>query len=144
MMSKRTVQPSPKTPIKFELSMKHREISIEFELLVNPKGSIGCVKEMLMFFIPFQQMQNILSIQAPEKNLDLVINLETPPSFFKRLDDFRADGDNARLWTERDVWYRQTDIVHPPGRFKNSAITLKKAKPILDLGASTMTRSQAL
>ena len=151
MMSKRSVQSSPTAPIKFGLNMRHRELMIEFELVTEkqrstnkPHAFVRGMKETLMFSIPFQQMQNIFSIQAPEKILDLVISLETPPKFFKRVDGFRVEEDKGRQWTERDIWYRQTDIVHAPGKLKNSAVTLKKFKPILDLGTSIMTLSHTI
>ena len=137
MMSKRRILASRASPIRFGLNMRHREVVFRFDILNQTQQSAGAANDhsdTMMFSIPFQQLQNIRLIEGPAKALKLLVILETPPRFFKKVEGSYGFDEKARIWTERDSWYRQTDLVSNRAKLRISPVTLKKVKPGLDLG----------
>ena len=140
-----TVLPTPNSGIQFRLSLLHREITVEFLLDIrdqraargNPKGNRAGKEDRqdkFRFRIPLSQLKIVHRVASKDNSIVLLISLETPPKFFKKLDAGQTHDDEARYWTENDAWYRQTDIVYAQGLFKKSPLTLKKSRPIIDLG----------
>lgn len=145
MMNLCTVLPTPTNNIYFRLSMLRREITVEFLLQIRDQRTghtnakaphLGKEdrEELFRFRIPFSQLESIQRVETKEDKLILLISLETPPSFFKRLDADQTHDDNARHWSENDAWYRQTDVVYTHSLLKKSPLTLKKTRPVIDLG----------
>ncbi|KAL6713533.1 hypothetical protein ACLMJK_008998 [Lecanora helva] len=139
------------TPIQFRVNLFRREIVIEFLLEIRdqrpshviPEASLPQLdkkREFFRFRIPFSQLETIHSVDVKNHTLNLLLTLETPPKFFKKLDPRLTHDDDADYWTENDAWYRQTDIVYNQAMFKKSPLTLKKTRPIIDLGRWTTYR----
>ena len=141
MMKKKTIRSTSVAPIKLIQNMRYRELTVEFKLQTqsgwassNPSPSVAGRTELFRFRVPFQQMQIINLIPAPANQLVLLMTLDTPPRFFKKLYGSHTHDPNGRSWHESDTWHRQTDVVNAPSVLKSSAVALKKSKPMLDLG----------
>ena len=141
--------PTPQTEIKFCQNMFRRELAIEFQLNIRdprtarsqaPIQQFGKYNrtETIRFCIPFSQLQVIRKVQDDQVKIGLVISMETPPRFFRKLDEVNTHEENSRYWTANDAWYRQTDIVYNRNHLKSSALTLKKTQPIIDIGKSAV------
>lgn len=149
MMSMYRAVPTPHTEIKFRQNMHRRELAIEFQINIRdprtnrsqaPVPQLGKYNRMetIRFCIPFSQLQVIHKVQDDQNKIGLVISMETPPRFFRKLDEINTHEEKSRYWTANDAWYRQTDIVYNPSNLKTSALTLKKTQPIIDIGKSTI------
>lgn len=149
MMSMYKVIPKPQAEIVFRQDIYRREIVVEFTIRIrNPQMSEGNTSknadilhsgrfdrtETIRFSIPFSQLQAIQRVQSGENKMGLVISLETPPRFFRKLDELMTHEKDGRYWNQNDAWYRQTDIVYDPTRLRSSELTLIKSDPILDIG----------
>ncbi len=139
------VLPTDAHDIQFRLSMLHREITVEFLLDIrdqrigrgNSKPSHygkDDRQEIMRFRIPLAQLDAIQRVDTSEDKIILLISLDTPPKFFKKLDAGQTHDDNAKYWSENDTWYRQTDVVYAHGLLQKTPLTLKKTRPVLDLG----------
>lgn len=148
MMSMYRAVPTPHTEIKFRQNMHRRELAIEFQINIRdprtnrsqaPVPQLGKYNRMetIRFCIPFSQLQVIHKVQDDQNKIGLVISMETPPRFFRKLDEINTHEEKSRYWTANDAWYRQTDIVYNPSNLKTSALTLKKTQPIIDIGRWT-------
>ena len=149
MMNMCTVLPIPGDHIEFRVNMLRREITVEFLLDIRDRrishgGSnaqhLGREdrQDRFRFRIPFSQLEAIHRVDANKDELVLLFTLETPPKFFKKLDAGLTHDDDGRYWTENDAWYRQTDVVYTQTALKKSPLTLKKTRPIIDLGKSSV------
>ncbi|KAG8534231.1 uncharacterized protein KY384_001075 [Bacidia gigantensis] len=138
LRKKRYMQPAD-SPLKFGLNMRFEELKIDFELHEGRKSQEKPTSHKLRFTIPFRQMQSIQTLPAPDKQLKLLVSLDTPPKVFKKLDGIVVFDEKTRLWTERDMWFRQTDMVSDRGRQKlrRMPVSLTKSSPMLDLGRWT-------
>ncbi|KAL9127169.1 MAG: hypothetical protein Q9217_003902 [Psora testacea] len=147
LMSKKLIHSTSENPIRLVQNMRYRELTVEFQLHTRSRRANSSVNpaisgrtDTLRFQVPFQQMEAIHLVPAPEHQLVLLMTLDTPPRFFKKLDGSHTHDANTRAWYENDTWYRQTDIVQVPSKLKSSAVTLRKSKPVLDLGRWTTYR----
>ena len=144
MMSMHTVYPTVSTNIQFRQSMRYKEIIIEMTLEISdpestPYRHSRAAKydriEVIRFKIPFSQLEVIHQMQWGRDKVELLISLETPPRFYRKVSE-ASTHDSGRYWTEQDAWFRQTDIVLDPASLKSASLTLKKTKPVIDLGKS--------
>ncbi|KAL9100682.1 MAG: hypothetical protein Q9163_003969 [Psora crenata] len=147
MMIKRAVHSTSGNSIRLIQNMRYRELTVEFRLKIpnrrlkgQSQSSLPPRTEVLRFQVPFQQMQSIRRVTAPGNQLVLLMSLDTPPRFFKKLVGSPTHPTDTRAWNESDMWYRQTDIGPTPSRLGSSAVRLHKTKPILDLGRWTTYR----
>lgn len=149
MMSMYRTVPTPQTEIQFRQNMHRRELVIEFQLNIRdprttrsqtPIPQLGKYNrtETIRFSIPFSQLQVIRKVKDDQNKIGLLVSMDTPPRFFRKLDEVNTHEEKSRYWTENDAWYRQTDIVYNPSHLKSSALTLKKTQPIIDIGKSTV------
>ena len=142
MMSMFTAFASPHKPIQFRQSMLHREIVVEFELdLIDPRlpGTHPKVgkhdrAETIRFSIPFRQLEVIHQVQVDRNRVVLLMSLDQPPRFFRKVDELGTHEENGRYWSQNDAWFRQTDIIYDPKTLRSSPLTLKKTKPVIDIG----------
>ena len=146
MMAMYRVKPSPPTGIVFRQSMLHREIDVCFQLdiqdprMENPKplktpARIGKLNrtETFRFRIPFAQPLVVHEISTATETV-LLISMESPPNFYRKFDEAATHEVGANFWTHTDAWFRQTDILYDPRKLREAPLTLKKAKPIIDIG----------
>ncbi|MCJ1464650.1 hypothetical protein MMC07_003263 [Pseudocyphellaria aurata] len=148
MMSMSRTVPTPQTEIQFRQNMHRRELVIEFQLNIRdprttrsqiPIPQLGKYNrtETIRFSIPFSQLQVIRKVKDDQNKIGLLVSMDNPPRFFRKLDEVNTHEEKSRYWTENDAWYRQTDIVYNPSHLKSSALTLKKTQPIIDIGRWT-------
>lgn len=148
MMSMFRAFPTPQTELQFRQNMQRNELVIEFQIDIRDprtakiqspnRQQLGKYNRMetIRFCIPFSQMKVIHKVNETENKIELLITIETPPRFFRKLDELNTHEEKGRYWTENDAWYRQTDIVYNPSQLRSSALTLKKTQPIIDIGKS--------
>ncbi|KAL9600633.1 MAG: hypothetical protein Q9219_003066 [cf. Caloplaca sp. 3 TL-2023] len=135
MMAMHSIVSTERTTIRFQQKMLYREIAIEFGLIV------GTQAELFRFTVPFDQLDTIHRVDTGgEKRIELLVSLPAPPRFFRKLNENDTHEVKARYWSQNDAWYRQTDITHFPADLKDSPVTLKKARPIIDIGRWTTYR----
>lgn len=145
MMNMCTVLPSPEGDIQFCLSLLHREITVEFLLDIRDqrtnrnnqkvfRESKDERQDKFRFQIPLSQLGTIYRVDTSNDDVVLLLSLETPPKFFKKLEAAQTHDDDARYWSDHDTWYRQTDVVYSQSSLKKSPLTLKKTRPIIDIG----------
>lgn len=149
MMSMYRTAPMPQTEIQFRQNMLRRELVVEFQINIRdprsvriqaPNPQLGKYNrtETIRFCIPFSQLHAIHKVKDDPTKIGLLISMETPPRFFRKLDEVNTHEEKSKYWTENDAWYRQTDIVYNPSHLKSSALTLKKTQPIIDIGKSAV------
>ncbi|KAI4110623.1 MAG: hypothetical protein LQ339_001199 [Xanthoria mediterranea] len=135
MMSMHTVVASPQGGIRFIQNMLYRETVVEFRVDINKRS------ELFRFSIPFAYLDTILRVDSGQSgNIELIVSLPTPPRFFRKLDERDTHETKARYWTEKDAWFRQTDITDFPLRVRDAPVTIKKPGPIIDIGRWTTYR----
>lgn len=78
-------------------------------------------------------------MQLSQDKLSLIIPLDEPPLYFRKLHNTDITHDGGRRWSERKTWYRQTDIVEDPRRHQSRPLELRKREPIIDIGKSAYT-----
>ncbi|KAI9757369.1 MAG: hypothetical protein M4579_003483 [Chaenotheca gracillima] len=96
--------------------------------------------ERYRFRIPFDQLTHIHEVREGSRPIGLVLSLDTPPNFYRKAvgNSLTSSHDQwSSYWNEWDTWYRQTDIVYDPWELKAMRLTLRKAKPIIDIGRWT-------
>ena len=142
MMSMFTASASSQKAIQFRQSLLHREIVMELELAIpdpqpsgtHPKANKPNRIETFRFHIPFRQLEEVHRIQADQERVVLLMSLDQPPRVFRKVEEDQTHEDNGRYWTQNDAWYRQTDILCDPKSLRSSPLTLKKVKPLIDIG----------
>ena len=125
------------------LNMRYEEIVIEFQLNVpsseqaqkgsKPRNRIDTLK----FSIRFRDMQDIRCLTHHTSTLKLLISLEIPPKFYRKLGAIPPEHEKLRTWSERDSWFRQTDLVGNPLELKSMPLKLEKGNATIDLGRWT-------
>ncbi|KAK2757339.1 hypothetical protein FQN54_004853 [Arachnomyces sp. PD_36] len=141
----RTVGAGYREHTRFFLDLYRREINIFFQLAIfDPQQAAvnyyGQLHEY-RFRVPFAQLSEVLRVDDDER-ISLVILMDTPPSYHRRLQDFKSTftESTATNWKAWDTWYRQTDIVHAPHELASVPINLRKMKPLINIGRWTTFR----
>ena len=146
MMSMHELKATPPIGIKFRQNMLRREIGVEMQVYIQDLraslengtqvSNLGKHNrtETYQFRVPFSQLQKIRQIPTETNKMVLLISLDTPPRFFRKVPEIDTHEERARFWSQNDAWYRQTDIVYNPKHIRSSPLTLKKTKPVIDIG----------
>ena len=142
MMSMYTAHSAKGSDLFFHLRMLYREVIVQMNLKIRDPDPLSNHRmvgqfdrdDIIRFSIPFSQLEMIHELHYGHDRVALLIALETPPRFSRKVDESLTHEKAGRFWSERDAWYRQTDIVYDPDSLKESSLTLKKTKPLIDLG----------
>jgi RNA-dependent RNA polymerase len=124
--------------VRLGADLTRREVKVFFQLTKFDPQSIsvptqGQVQEY-RFRIPFARLSHILQVRG-SGGLSFVIPLDTPPVYHRKLQDLTETfTDSESLWRSSDTWFRQTDIVHAQKELALSPISLRKVKPLIDIG----------
>ena len=148
MMNMFTAIPPPRKTFTFKQNMFHREIVIELELPITdprppqPNAKIGQHNrlETIRFSVPFRQLETIYLLKTDKSQVELLLTLDEPPRYFRKVGDLGTHEENGRYWNQNDAWYRQTDIVYDPKILRYAPIALRKLKPVIDIGRWTTYR----
>ena len=145
MLAMRDVKSAAEATITFQLSLRYRELNIEFRLSIRdwrshkpgavmPKIGERNREEDFKFTVPFTDLTEILESPVEQDCFALFITTQVPPKFFKRDDELRSLKRPSKIWTGRNAWDRQTDVVYNTQSLKRLPLTFKKTHAILDLG----------
>ena len=142
--------------IRFELNLARRLLDVQLDLpVVDPRdpaqkaprrlieasdddaiGSLNRV-EKYRFRIRLEQLQEIKETQSDDGSFTMVVALDTPPVFYRKAVGLQlkaSHDEDGTTWSEWDTWFRTTDIVYNPFQLRDVAISLKKPKPLIDIG----------
>jgi RNA-dependent RNA polymerase len=142
--------------LTFSVDLRRRKIEACFEVTFKDPRSQGSAEYVstarvgeynrvnkFKFWIPFDQLQQVQRFNLPDikepgdGGFELVITLKSPPPFYRKREDQRScHSDESCVWSEFDSWSRQTDIVYDPYRLQRAIVTLRKEKPVIDIGIS--------
>lgn len=143
VMLRKEILATQVAPVKFMLNMRYEEVTIHFQL-ANPSPEQPAAgprsrrrNDKFKFSIPFRHMHNIRSLTTDPRNLKLLLSLEIPPKFSRQLGSMPPELEKSRQWSERDSWFRQTDLVTDPAILKSMPLTLEKENVVIDLGRWT-------
>lgn len=139
MLPMRTVGAGSLERTSLILDVRRRAITVNFQLpIFNARQkdlSNGRLHDYRLK-IPFAQLTRIFHIQDSSSDLiSHAFTLDTPPIYHRKIRNIGSsfvDADNS--WRDADTWYRQTDIVHTPEELAPLPVSLRKAKPLIDIG----------
>ena len=99
-------------------------------------------RETYRFEIRFEHLSTLLEESSEDINTRILsFSLPYPPEFYRRLHDTHRsfpEDQNARHWSERDTWFRQTVITYQKQSLDPLAITLRQPYAIIDIGMFTV------
>lgn len=125
--------------VNLALDLRRCEISVRFPLAMFDDEKNLLVDAQLRFYVPFQHLREIYEEQHGSIRA-IIIPLEGPPRFFRKVQDIEQTHSTDRLWTEWKLWRRQTDITHLPSLLKTAPTALRKKNAIIDIGRWTTYR----
>ncbi len=147
------VEASDSTAVSFGLNLLRKEIDVQFELAMtdpryketpsNQEPDLGKLdrRDKFRFRLPLAQVNKIFELEVGSEKRIIFITLENPPNFYRRARNLDSTHEEAsNYWGDWDTWYRQTDVVYDPRQLKLRPLTLKKTKPIVDIGRWTTYR----
>lgn len=152
-----TVNPSgpPKVfmmqSLLFKVDLLRQKLELKFPVLLADAGKLQEAKnadtledgagdrvDTYKFEIPFKQLHHICLSEVGDNQWGMTISVESPPRFFRKLRHLRSShGTQELMWSERDIWFRTTDIVQDPSKLSNQAVSLDKERSIIDIGKWT-------
>ncbi|KAH6671738.1 RNA dependent RNA polymerase-domain-containing protein [Halenospora varia] len=96
-------------------------------------------KNKYIFQIPFGQLNAIYRLNNSDRDsFAIMISLDSPPQFYRKLLDPEGSHSSENpVWSELDLWYRQTDIVYNPKMLHKIPVALRKDRPVIDIGRWT-------
>ena len=56
----------------------------------------------------------------------LIISVEAPPVFQRKYEEANSHTTDTLYWSNKDAWYRTTDILYDWSKAKNAPTSLKK------------------
>jgi RNA-dependent RNA polymerase len=148
MMPMKTVQADIPNDMSFVVDLLHHRIICTFKVPFRDPRSDGVTDftssstigqydriNRYMFQIPFSQLKTIRRVDVDDTAFALVISLENPPQFLRKIEDNKATHSSENpVWTEFDSWFRQTDIVYDPYRLQTAPVALHKETSVIDIG----------
>ncbi|OAT01878.1 RNA-directed RNA polymerase, variant [Blastomyces dermatitidis ER-3] len=132
--------------VRLVLNVEHRELCI----FVNvPKVSANLSENTensrpgnpFRFCIRFSQLTNIFQIRSLEQ-ASLVIPLDSPAICHQQITALEKEHfpENENVWSSRDTWFRQTDIVRYPEIITRTPVNLRKQNSYINFGRWTTFR----
>ncbi|KAI9829426.1 MAG: hypothetical protein M1819_006363 [Sarea resinae] len=131
--------------IRFSLEIKDpRSLPRQDKTFVGSQNASVIGKEnrvdLFRFRLPLAQMQRVRESNSGGQIM-LLISFDSPPKFYRKVKQIEATHDDkATFWSEWETWRRQTDVVYSPRELKFAPVSLKKAKPVIDIGRWTTYR----
>ena len=134
MLGMYRARPTATTGIRFQQDMTDREIEVSFPVLVqDPKTGDPDRVENYCFMIPLAQPVMMRQLETG-RHFVLLVSLESPPKVYRKYDEEKTHQPDTPSWNRKDALFRQTDIIFDPRTLRKAPITLKKSKPIIDIG----------
>lgn len=98
--------------VNFRVNLRFQEIAVYFPSPVTSDNSGLKIREY-RFRVALDQKFFLAQVEDSGENIVLLLHIDNPPPYFKKLDE-KARGSHvadARRWREDDLWARQTDIA---------------------------------
>lgn len=137
MIIKKITVANPTGELLFQVDLRSKSIVVSFtdRELRSTSQSPGQYSRY-KFLIRFDELKGIKRIALEKPNSALIISMEHPPQFYCQ------PPHNVRLshkvgaltWSERDSWWRATDIVDVASLASKEVSLSKLEEPILDMG----------
>lgn len=136
MMPMRTVGSSTNGGASLLLNLRRKDLSIYFELHI-PGTARPSSPEEFRLRIPFSQLDRFF--QTHNISTGAVSHftfLSSPPTYQRRIRNTETTFIEEMSWRESDTWFRQAQIVHSPQGLATLPASLRRQKPIIDIGES--------
>ncbi|KAH8667413.1 RNA dependent RNA polymerase-domain-containing protein [Tricladium varicosporioides] len=154
LMPLQTIMPDENNPkdLSLTIDLARKRLTAEFTVTFRDprtQGDMDFVSELeigqydrknkYMFQIPFGQLNTIYRLNNSDRDsFAIMISLESPPQFYRKLlNPAVSHSAGNSVWSEFDLWYRQTDIVYNPRMLHKIPIALRKDRPVIDIGRWT-------
>lgn len=124
-------------PITFTTNFGRREVVVEFPY-ATPGPSEGHPRgqriDRFKFVIQLRNLGTILELAATELEQSILIDLKSPPKFFRKLPDPEDSHDEGRTWYDFKSWSRQTEVARPGSDADDQPLTFKNDRALIDIG----------
>jgi RNA-dependent RNA polymerase len=132
--------------IGFRVDLLRKRLTVSFQLQLKDSQSTdgGALSRLTnyMFQVPFTQLEKFYRVNIDKDKWALVLSLDSAPLFYrKRQDAERCHQEKALIWSEFDMWYRQTNIVYDPRELGRMVVSLEQQNTILNIGNPTSKNS---
>ncbi|KAK3063086.1 hypothetical protein LTS18_002776, partial [Coniosporium uncinatum] len=140
MMSMQNIAAHAGHHVFLTLNLQRKELEAMFPV-IRRSGSRNEEIEIYRFVVPLEHMKVVYEVKRKNEQLELIILLDAPPSFYRKTKDVGAThDDNESTWTVWRTWFRETDIIHYDAQYAVEPIRLRKDNPIIDIGRWTTYR----
>ncbi|KAK3710235.1 hypothetical protein LTR37_010456 [Vermiconidia calcicola] len=126
---------SSKASLQVTLNLQRRRLDIDFPATVrSPAGAE--VQRLYRMQLSFTQMKEVFKMKEMKTGeTALIIPMDTPPEMFRKTENGAETHEHgATLWSDWQLWYRQTDIDRQPYRERKAVTQLQKETPLIDVG----------
>jgi RNA-dependent RNA polymerase len=124
--------------IVLSVNLERTELELHFPFETATISQVRVSRtEYLRFQTSFTNISMVKEIELGPNKRILIIQLQSPPSWFKKMRDIRASMPNDskdNTWNDYMGWERQTDIVDNISQLRVKPIQLQKPDALLDLG----------
>ena len=152
-----TVRTKDSHRIIFKLNLHRREVDVSFAIAardVRKRGRESQDKDDLRvldfrFTVPLDQLTTIYETVSSDR-VTWTLSTAIPPKYFWKGDEARSfssgpeDPYAATSWSQRDAWYRRTELCYDRTSLRSSPLTLKKSNPIIDIGKLSVEHSSVV
>lgn len=121
------------------VDLKWRSLQVFFQLpIFNPKYKSSDPTDIYQHYrvkIPFTQLTRIFQSRESESGcVSHLTCLDSPPMYHRRIKDIRPTFIDDSNWKDVDTWFRQTYVVHNQQELSTLPVSLRKLKPVIDIG----------
>ncbi|EAW09273.1 putative RNA-directed RNA polymerase (Sad-1) [Aspergillus clavatus NRRL 1] len=139
MLPMRTVGGGMDEHVHAVLDLKRRDMFIFFQLpIFNARRRLAPTNESYNQYrlrLPFVQLAKLHQMQDAQSGMISHLTfLDSPAIYHRRIQETRATFTDDISWRDSDSWYRQTSVVHNPGELSVLPVSLKRLKPVVDIG----------
>ncbi len=135
LMVKKTISLA-KSELFFHVDFRDKVLVVTFDDREMQLGSPPSKRTRYKFQIRFEEMKHINRVTTGESTSALVVSLDYPPRFFCQPSDSVRETllQDALIWSERDSWFRATDVVDVATLAAREVNLSKAEQPALDMG----------
>lgn len=120
------------------LNLRQRNLQVNFSLPIYSNQKFANPADIYHQYrvkIPFPQLGRIFETWDHNSGcLSHLTILEDPPCYHRRVKNIASTFIDHNSWKEADTWFRQTSIVHNPYGLASSPVSLRRIRPIIDIG----------
>ncbi len=148
-MARRTIKNTQKADFDFLLDLKSRKLEITFSCIVeDPRRNdqklkhpspVGEQEDTSLYKarIFFPQLANLLTFAEDASTFSVLIPLQSPPIFLKKVDNKQTHSEERTSWREWDAWNRTVGVVYNTTWFKDDSVSLQTKHYFVDIGRWT-------